>query len=235
MIKNLIKNTPPLHRIYLNIKNYFSTKKKLKESIGQIRDAEVKNKLYEIIKNEKIENIVEIGTWNGLGSTKMIIDLIKKSNQQISFYSVESDSLCFKAAKKNLKADLDYVNLILGRVYEVEELNYITKELIFEFGYGDKQYEWFIQDMRRYKKIKNIKPLLPQSIDILFLDGGEYSGYADFLNLHERSKYIFLDDTLSIKQHNVLEFINSNANDFDLIFNSNKRGGMQIYKSLKII
>ena len=31
------------------------------------------------------------------------------------------------------------------------------------------------------------------------------------------------------------EFINSNANDFDLIFNSNKRGGMQIYKSLKII
>ena len=230
LIKNYIKKNKSLFRHYLNIRNYFSTKKKLKESTGQVKSKELEFKIWEIIKSCKVENIVEIGTWNGLGSTKMIINLIKKSNKRISFYSIESDILCLKSAKKNLKDDSKFVKFILGRVYELDELNYVNKEVIYEYGYGDREFEWFIQDIRRYKKIKNVKYRLPDSIDILFLDGGEFSGYADFLNLYKRSKFIILDDTTSFKQHHVIEFIKMNVDLFELIFNLDDRGGVQIYR-----
>ena len=165
----------------------------------------------------------------------MILNLIKSSKTSRSFHSVESDVLCSKAAKKNLKNDLKYVNLILGRVHEIDDLNYVNKEIIFDYGYGEKEYEWFIQDLRRYKKIKNVTKQIPEEIDLLLLDGGEFSGYADFLSLYTRSKFIILDDVNSFKQHNVLNFINKNITDFKLIYNSKNRGGVRIYQYLKNI
>lgn len=235
ILKSTVSKSPYLNRKFINIKNYFSTKNKLKNSSGQMKDIELENELKNLILKKNIKTIVEIGTWNGLGSTKMLLNLIKNSKTIRSFHSVESDVLCFKAAKKNLKNDLEYVNLILGRVHEIDDLNYVNKDIIFEYGYGEKEYEWFIQDLRRYKKIKNVAKKIPEEIDLLLLDGGEFSGYADFLSLYTRSKFIILDDVNSFKQHNVLNFINKNLTDFELIYNSKNRGGVRIYQYLKNI
>ena len=233
ILKSLVSKSPFLNRKVINFKNYFSTKNKLKNSTGQMKDVELENELRNIILKKNIKTIVEIGTWNGLGSTKMLINLMKSSKTIMSFHSIESDVLCFKAAKKNLKDDLEYVNLILGRVHEIDDLNYVNKNIIFEYGYGKKEYEWFIQDLRRYKKIKNVTEQIPEEIDLLLLDGGEFSGYADFLSLYKRSKFIILDDVNSFKQHDVLNFINKNLKDFKLIYDSKNRGGVKIYQNLK--
>jgi len=162
-----------------------------------------------------------------------LLNIIKNSNKNINFYSIESDLLCFKAAKKNLKNNLDNVNLILGRVYELDDLDYVDKDVILDFGYGEKEYEWFIQDLRRYKKIKNILSQIPNKIDILLLDGGEFSGYADFFSLYSSSKFIVLDDCNSYKQYDVLSFIQKNIKNFQLIYDSNSRGGVKIFHHLK--
>ena len=45
LIKNLIIASPFLNRKYKNLKNYFSTKNKLKNSSGQMKDDRLKNKL----------------------------------------------------------------------------------------------------------------------------------------------------------------------------------------------
>ena len=233
IIKNIIINSTFLNRKFINMKNYLSTKNKLKNSSGQMKDSELEKKLTDLIINNDINNIVEIGTWNGLGSTKMLINIIKDSKKNIHFYSVESDKLCFKSAKKNLKKDIEYVNLILGRVHDVDELSYVNKDIIFDYGYGEKEYEWFIQDLRRYKKIKHVVTQIPNENEILLLDGGEFSGFADFLNLYTRSKFIVLDDVGSFKQHNVLGFIYENNQNFEIIYDSKNRNGVQIYRYLK--
>lgn len=204
LIKYMLKNSPPLNRKYLNFKNYFSTRNKLKKSSGQMKDNQLNNKLFELITNNEAKNIVEIGTWNGLGSTTMLLNIIVESDKNINFYSIESDALCFKAAKKNLRNNLENVNLILGRVYEVDDLDYVNKNTIIEYGYGETEYEWFIQDLRRYKKINNVLSQIPNKIDLLLLDGGEFSGYADFLTLHLRSKFIVLDDCNTINLNNIM-------------------------------
>ncbi len=222
-----------LSRKYLNFKNYFSTRNKIKKSSGQMKDNQLKNKLFELITNNEVKNIVEIGTWNGLGSTTMLLNIIVESDKNINFYSIESDELCFKAARKNLRNNLEDVNLILGRVHEVDDLDYVNKNIIIDYGYGEKEYEWFIQDLRRYKKIKNVSSEIPNKIDLLLLDGGEFSGYADFLTLYFRSKFIVLDDCNTFKQHYVLSFIKKNKANFDLIYDSENRGGVKIYHHLK--
>ena len=233
LVKKYIKNSPLLNRKYLNFKNYFSTRNKLKESSGQMIDGQLKNKLFELITNNEIKDIVEIGTWNGLGSTTMLLDIIIESDKNINFYSIESDAHCFKAAKKNLRNNLENVNLILGRVHEVDDLDYVNKNTIIEYGYGEIEYEWFIQDLRRYKKINNVLSQIPNTIDILLLDGGEFSGYADFLSLYLRSKFIVLDDTNKFKQYNVLIFIEEHKDNFELIYDSENRGGVKIFHHLK--
>jgi hypothetical protein len=233
LIKYMLKNSPPLNRKYLNFKNYFSTRNKLKKSSGQMKDNQLNNKLFELITNNEVKNIVEIGTWNGLGSTTMLLNIIVESDKNINFYSIESDALCFKAAKKNLRNNLENVNLILGRVYEVDDLDYVNKNTIIEYGYGETEYEWFIQDLRRYKKINNVLSQIPNKIDLLLLDGGEFSGYADFLTLHLRSKFIVLDDCNKFKQHNVLSFIEEHKANFELIYDSENRGGVKIFHHLK--
>jgi hypothetical protein len=198
-----------------------------------MKDNQLNNKLFELITNNEVKNIVEIGTWNGLGSTTMLLNIIVESDKNINFYSIESDALCFKAAKKNLRNNLENVNLILGRVYEVDDLDYVNKNTIIEYGYGETEYEWFIQDLRRYKKINNVLSQIPNKIDLLLLDGGEFSGYADFLTLHLRSKFIVLDDCNKFKQHNVLSFIEEHKANFELIYDSENRGGVKIFHHLK--
>ena len=83
--------------------------------------------------------------------------------------------------------------------------------------------------MRKYKKIKNVSSQIPNKIDLLLLDGGEFSGYADFLSLYLKSKFIVLDDCNSYKQHNVLKFIQKNNNKFELIYDSQTRDGVKIF------
>ena len=233
LIKNFITSSQFLNRRYKNLKNYFSTKDKLKNSIGQMKDDQLKNQLIDLVSNNKINNIVEIGTWNGLGSTTMLLDIINESNKNINFYSIESDFLCFKAAKKNLRNNLEKVNLILGRVHDLDDLHYVDKSVIFDFGYGEKEYEWYKQDIRRYKKITNVSSQIPNVIDLLILDGGEFSGYADFLSLYLRSKFIVLDDCNSYKQYNVLSFIQKNKKNFQLIYNSKPRGDIKIFQHFR--
>jgi predicted O-methyltransferase YrrM len=89
LIKYMLKNSPPLNRKYLNFKNYFSTRNKLKKSSGQMKDNQLNNKLFELITNNEVKNIVEIGTWNGLGSTTMLLNIIVESDKNINFYSIE--------------------------------------------------------------------------------------------------------------------------------------------------
>ena len=235
LVKNFITSSSFLNRKYLNLKNYFSTKNKLKYSSGQMKDDQLKNQLIDLISKNDINNIVEIGTWNGLGSTTMLLNIISDSNKNINFYSIEADKLCFKAAKKNLQNNLEKVNLILGRVHDLDDLDYVNNDVILDFGYGEKEYEWFVQDLRRYKKIKNVSSQIPNKIDILLLDGGEFSGYADFLSLYPSSKFIVLDDCNSYKQYNVLSFIQKNNNNFQLIYDSNSRTGVKIFHHLNCI
>ena len=111
----------------------------LGKSFGQIDfKTDEGNLLFEFIKKNKFETIFEIGTWNGLGSTKTIIEAIKMTNRNVDFFSLETDKIAYKNAVKNLCEDKAYVNLLYGRILEIDDLPNLSDIDFESFGFDQK-------------------------------------------------------------------------------------------------
>ena len=211
LLKNIKKN-----RQILNIKNYFRTVKAIKNSEGQIKlESQVGIMLYDFIKNHEINDVLEIGTWNGRGSTKVIYESLKKNKDVFTFTSIETDKIAYKSAKKYLSGE--QINLLHGRIIEISDLPNPENIDYIKFGMNPNNIEWFIQDIRRYKKTKNIFKHIDDKYDFILFDGGEFSTFPEFLKLYNQTKYIGLDDIFDYKQFEVLKHIKKNKDNFKLI------------------
>ena len=221
-IKKLIKDI----KIVRNFRNYLRTKNHLSRSYGQIDDKTSGGKLiYEFIQKFDIQNVLEIGTWNGLGSTLVIHNALASKDLKFSFMSIETDKIAYNYARKNLK---DFpINLKLGRIIEIGDLPDPSLIDFRKHNLNPKNIEWFYQDLRRYKKTKNINSYLKNQYDFIFFDGGEFSTFAEFKLLYSRTRYFGLDDIQTYKQYEVLDFINKNQNKFELIETADK---LSIYR-----
>lgn len=213
-----------IKRYYKNLKNFFSSTKKAKESIGQLSSSTVEGRLLtNFINRYNIKNVLEIGTWNGLGSTKTILDALIKNSPNFNFISLETDKIFYKQALINLDKYLGTnFRILLGRIIEIEEIPN-ENDIDFEkFGFNKNNKEWLVQDLRRYKKTKNIYNQLPKNFDLILLDGGEFSTFPEFLKLYKKTKYICLDDTNTYKQYEVLKFISKNSKNFNELESTNR-------------
>lgn len=175
------------------------------------------------IATHKPRTIVEIGTWRGLGSTKTIIDSIIKNNLQSEFTSIESNLTFHTEAVENLRDYKNYVNLIHGRIVEVDEvISFCKKEGV------SVVYEWLKNDIVDIENNKNIIADIPEFIDFLLLDGGEYATFAEWNKLKDRTKIVALDDTLTMKcQHIRAELIKND--EYECLIDSDDRNGYSIF------
>jgi hypothetical protein len=176
-----------------------------------------------------IKNIVEIGTWKGLGSTKVIIDNIIKNQLDCNFISIESNSNFFKIAKQNLSDYSNYVTLLHGSICDENDLlNYISMPNI---TLTTETKRWFESDFNDLKSCPRISHLLPTRIDFLMLDGGEFSTYSEWNTLKAHSHIIALDDTKTFKCSLIKTEILNSLDQYDIIIDSNDRNGFMIVRN----
>lgn len=81
-------------------------------------------------------------------------------------------------------------------------------------------------------KAPNVLEYLPQKIDFLILDGGEFTSYYEYLILKNRSKYIFLDDTCTPTIKNYATRMDLIKHHTIIIDNINDRNGFCLGKIL---
>lgn len=203
------------------------------ETVGQVnRGSKLGEIIYNLCLQDDVKNIVEIGTWNGMGSTKCIYDSIIDSNKiDYKVYSLESNSNFHKIAINNLPK-LKNFEIILGRIIETNELFDIDSYPDFFFNNGSDrnvQRTWLEEDLSNYNKIPNVIDQLPEKIDLLILDGGEFSSFSEFKKLEDRVKYLILDDTKIIKNYEVSKIVRSD-NRYTIIMDSDDRNGFLIAK-----
>lgn len=146
--------------------------------------------IYEFTKKPEVKVVIEFGTFNGLGSTRCVLDGIRDSKKNILFYSFEAYESMFRVAKENNPDSLDGFEIIYGRIVEVDELNWFDKNSL-----NEDQKKWLRDDIANYNLCPYVMDRIPNKIDLLILDGGEFSSYVEFHKLIDRSRYIFLDDT----------------------------------------
>lgn len=171
----------------------------------------------------KPRKILEIGTWNGLGTTRCILQALQTYVFD-NFTSLECNTIKHNLAINNNK-DLINNKTHLINATILDEQDWKDAREMFK---NDIVQDWFDTDYEHSKRLKNIYEEL-SDFDAVLLDGGEYTTYAEFKKLLPLCKQlILLDDTKTCKCKKIVEELNNNP-DWKLFFQTDERNGFAIY------
>jgi hypothetical protein len=209
-------------------------KYEINNNTGQIKAGHsVAKYIYELSKMDENTNLMEIGTWNGLGSTRFFIEAMMENKKAI-FYSLENNSDKVKFAREywdkhitDHKLNVHFLNATIVSGDELRE--FVDKE--FSTWKDDEQTKkWINIDI---ENSQNTIESPFKKIDVLLIDGGEWNGQLEFEKLKDITKYIILDDIGSFKNMKNYEFMKDSP-DFELIFEDlAERHGTAAFKNLK--
>lgn len=196
--------------------------------IGQIQPESQAGKwIHSICSKNEVSKIVEIGTWNGMGSTKCIFEAIKNTNKKLISLEINPD---MHNIAKSFYENCQEIELILGKITdELIDLNSLDDSFFSDYSIQTKS-EWRKQDLINLQNCPNVLEKIPSKIDFLILDGGEFSTFHEFQILKDRSSFIFLDDVNipCIKNYLVREELLQTS---ELIYeNLSDRNGFSIFK-----
>jgi len=189
---------------------------------GQITTNEDFGKFLEKILYEEKLDVLEFGTWNGLGSTKIIFQ-----NSKIA-HSLEINPFIYSVAKKNLLPLKHNNKIMLGRVINLKntKVNLYESFLSNEFNKERNQIDMWIGHLIHLIFICEsdlIIDSLNENYDVLLVDGGGLTTFDEFLVIYKKiTKYIFLDDINGAKAKKILDFLMKNMK-YKLIFKSQTR------------
>jgi len=167
--------------------------------------------------SEEVSSIVEIGTWKGLGSTKLIAEAIRERENVVAL-SLEADESIHRIARSNLSEYAQGgLELIHGTIVGSSELN---TELL-----SAEEKKWLRDDLEVIERAPRVDHLMPEKVDFLLLDGGEFSSEAEFRFFEDRLKrWLLLDDTKVRKNRNVEIILQSSANWHRCDFGDDRNG-----------
>ena len=153
-----------------------------------------------IIKKYKINKVLEIGSWDGTGSTNCFIEALKTiPDSSLSCLEVREDRYrqlventekynfvkCYNESSISQKSFLhkDFNKIWTSKYNKIRELS------------RNKVESWYNADMEYLSKV-NIGFLEKSNecYDGVLIDGGEFYGYSEYTLLKDRCKAFFLDD-----------------------------------------
>ena len=94
--------------------------------------------------------------------------------------------------------------------------------------------QWADEDIKNCEMCPNIFNQLPSKIDLLLLDGGEFTTFDEFIKIKDRTTLFFLDDTKTFKNSKTVEYICQNK-DFEVLADfPDDRNGFMVAKRVLI-
>ena len=170
---------------------------------GQIQlQHEIGKWIYLLAALRENQIFVDIGCWNGRGSTRILyLGNKAKAKKDWKIIALEINEKKFLRAKKEYSSTPN-IKIFHGRIIDQQDLD--NSDL------SEDEKLWFEQDVTNMKKVPNLFNDMPSAIDVLILDGGEFSTYSEYLLLFKRSKWIVLDDTNTRKNTKVRKHLFAN-------------------------
>lgn len=202
---------------------------------GQINpETQLGKALIALVEKENVKTILEVGTWNGRGSTVCLVlgllkVLEKQPGEEVHFYSIESNLEFHKKAYDFwLLYCVPFLHLIYGSLHKNGMMTREEIESHPKFKDLTKlHYQlWYDQDVKDYEKAPLIdSSYLPKKVDMVVLDGGEFSGYADWSVVKQKNpRIVVLDDTYVIKNNKVLRELESDSSWQKRLENTERNG-----------
>lgn len=168
----------------------------LNDKLGQV--------IRDVIYENKFRYCLEVGSWNGLGSTQCFLAAMDRLDGPKVLHCLESNPTRAAEFRKNVIRD--YVQLIEASSISQDQLVIKDFEAMWadEFNglpdnpmgfHKEMVRSWWEYDMPLPAQgFLGSREQLP-SYDAVLIDGGEFTGYSEYLLLKNKARCFFLDDT----------------------------------------
>ena len=202
--------------------------------MGQINiDSKFGEYLFNLASDKQYKTFLEVGTWNGQGSTKCLLSGILQNNPDAKLYSLEANPNMFQQAKQFWSGNYKQLVLLNGSLHrELLSLDEIQNHPKFHTLtiHGDKYKTWLEND-RRDMMTSDLILIPEETIDVVVIDGGEFSGIGDWKVLKTKNpKIVCLDDSSVVKSYSIREEL-LYSDEWDVIIDEpNDRNGFCIFK-----
>ena len=154
---------------------------------GQINMAsEIGQQIYQLALNPRFQTFLEIGTWNGEGSTVCLMNGLMKREGGGQLWSIELYKDMFDKAKQfwSWIDGSEYrciLHLLHGRITDNGMMNREEIQSHPAFPAVKRHYElYFESDVSNYQNAPIIEGQLPAQLDVIVLDGGEFSSQSEY-------------------------------------------------------
>jgi len=207
--------------------NYYNH---LHNGIGQICNDSFSNEITKYASNINYKTFLEIGTWNGLGSTRAFANGFKNRKDDYVFYSLECNKEKWMESNK-LYTNNNKIHILNEVIWNDEPSDFYK---IFPQCLTNNMYKhWNEVDIINMKQCDLFlnRLNLPNIFDVLLLDGGEFTTYYEFQILKSKCKILMLDDINVDKCKLIVEEIKSDKS-WKIIKNDNTRNGYLIAEKL---
>ena len=196
------------------------------KGLGQICDDPFSREIERYAADPQYTAFLEIGTWNGRGSTRAFANGLRGRTDDYVFYSLEcnADKSADAAA---LYADEPRMHILNEVIWNDEPSDFYA---VFPQALSDAMYRrWNEVDILNMKKCPLFleRKDLPEVFDVLLLDGGEFTTYHEFQALKDRCRVLMLDDINVDKCTLILAEIRASSN-WRIVKEDTTRNGFMI-------
>lgn len=163
-------------------------------SLGRVLEA--------IARDEQYTTYVDIGTWNGLGTTRCLVNGMRGRKTTGEIWSYESNFEQYQLAVTNWTPCPPYLHLVNGTLHrDIVDIRGVDNHpaiRMFQRSSGTEYLHWHSGERKCLMSAPLVQP--PASIDVVVLDGGEFTTIGDWNIVKERNpRVVVLDDTSAYK------------------------------------
>ena len=225
--------------------------KSTQKNIGQILDDNtLMSKWIRVLAiDPNNKTFLEIGTWNGLGSTRIFVNALNtrieigklrltsmlpdaKEYFDYTFYSLECNKLKSRTAAAYYSP---FKNVHMLNEVLFNELPSNFAEIFPELKPGSRNNALNMIDFKNMAKCERFldRDNLPDIFDVVLLDGGAFTTYFEFQMLKDRCNYLLLDDIRNVKNKKIVKILKDNPTHWAILEEDlNNRNGTLICKRI---
>jgi hypothetical protein len=201
--------------------------------MGQINpDISFGKKLIEIASSPEYKTFLEVGAWNGQGSTRCLLLGILQHNPSAKLYSLEANKEMFEKAQQFYSPCPPQLTLIHGSLHHkcmaLEDIHRHPKFYKF-LEAGNAYYKWIYEEQTSVYA-SPIYSIPHETLDVVLIDGGEFSAQGDWEILKAKQpKLVCLDDTQVMKTHHIYNELKSSPQWDTLADFPEERNGWAVF------
>ena len=180
------------------------------------------DEIYNTCTLSDVDVCVDIGAWNGLGSTKCIVQALRDKKKGHVF-SFEIDDAMYSEASQ-IWSENPYITLSKSRLAtSMMTIDEVKNHPNYSNISNQNWMEWYSGELANFDK-SNVGEL-PDKVDFVIIDGGEFSGSGDWNAVKDKNpKYVALDDIFTVKTSHIRDELLSSGL-WDIKSQGNDRNG----------